>query len=325
MEVAHMIKFRPVHIFIVLLLILSSWVQAAGQYSRVYVFGDSLSDTGNLASIIGTFPDPLPDPFYMNRVSNGPVAVDILADRLGLKVDASLYLIGLDEGTNYAVAGANAFGDEVIDLGYQVLAFQANHGHVAPADALYVMMIGGNDVRSARDDPEWDSAKNTVRAAVAQVKQAIIALAQSGARSFLVVNSANIGIVPETHLLAASLNEPKLIKRSRRLSQIYRVALHKAMRDLSHSSDLKIIEFDLFKFFNKLVRQADRYGITNTTDACFNRATFIFHIDCNFGLNFDQFFFFDDLHPTARIHSLLGEALYRALIHKSKRRDRHHK
>jgi len=304
-----MIKFRPVHIFIVFLLILSSWAQAASQYSHVYVFGDSLSDTGNLSSIIGLFPPP----FYMNRVSNGPVAVEILANKLGLNADASLHLIGPAVGTNYAVAGANALGDEIIDLDSQVFLFMANHGHVAPADALYVMMIGGNDVRSARDDLDFNSAKNTVRAAVARVKLAIMALAQSGAHSFLVVNPANIGITPEAHLLAASLDEPKLIKRSRKLSQVFRVALHQALNDLSYTSDLQLIEFDLFKFFNKRVKQADRFGITNTTDACFNRDTFIFHVDCDSGLNFDQFFFFDDLHPTARVHMLLGDALYEAL------------
>jgi phospholipase/lecithinase/hemolysin len=309
MEVDLMIKFKPVHFFILLLLIISSWAQAAGQYSRVYVFGDSLSDTGNLASIIG----PFPAPYYMNRVSNGPVAVEILANKLGLNADASLHLIGPAVGSNYAVAGANALGGEEIDLGSQVLLFQANHGNVAPADALYVMMIGGNDVRGARVDPDFTSAKNTVNAAVAQVMQSIMTLAQSGARSFLVINSPNIGIIPETQLIAASYNEPKLSIRSRKLSQIYRVALHQALQDLKHDSDLQITEFDLFKFFNKLAKQADRYGITNTTDACFNPATFSFHIDCNFGLSFDQFFFFDEIHPTARVHGILGEALYAAL------------
>lgn len=309
MEVTLMIKFKPAQFFILLLLILSSWVQAADQYSRVYVFGDSLSDTGNLASVIG----PFPAPYYMNRVSNGPVAVDVLADKLGLDADASLHLIGPAVGSNYAVAGANAFGTEEIDLGFQVLLFQANHVDGAPADALYVIMIGGNDVRDARVDPDFISAKNTVKAAVAQVVQSIMALAQSGARSFLVVNSPNIGIIPETQLIAASYDEPKLGIRSRKLSQIYRVALHQALQDLKHDSDLHIVEFDLFKFFNKLGKQADRYGITNTTNACFNPEAFSFHIDCNFGLNFDQFFFFDEIHPTARVHSILGEALFRAL------------
>jgi phospholipase/lecithinase/hemolysin len=318
MEVTHMIKLRPIHLFIPLLLILSSWVQAAGQYSHVYVFGDSLSDTGNLASVIG----PFPYPYYMNRVSNGPVAVEIMAAKLGLDADASLHLVGPAVGSNYAVAGANAFGDEDIDLGFQVQLFQANHVAGAPVEALYTVMIGGNDLRAARDAPDLASAITTVIAAATQVKQAILALAQSGARSFLVINSPNLANIPETQLIAASTNEPRLIKRSRLLSQIYRVALHKALQDLKHDRHLHIVEFDLFRFFNKVAKQADRYGITNTTDACFSSETFTFHPDCDFGQNFDQFFYFDEIHPTARVHAILGEALYAALI-KNKRRYKH--
>ncbi len=307
-----MIRFRPFHIILLFVLLLSGWVHAADQFSRVYVFGDSLSDTGNLATLTG----PFPDPYFMNRVSNGPVAVEVMAAKLGLDAKASLHLIFQDEGSNYAVAGANALGTEIIDLGFQLLAFQANHSYVAPADALYVIKIGGNDVRAARDDPQLSSAIATVIAAVAQVKLSIEILAHSGARSFLVINSPNIGKIPETGLLAASLNKPKLNKRARMLSQVYRVALHKTLRKLAHNKELHITEFDLFKFFNKLGKRANRFGISNTTDACFSPSTLTFHPDCNFGLNFDQFFFFDEIHPTARVHAILGEALYKALVKK---------
>jgi len=92
------------------------------------------------------------------------------------------------------------------------------------------------------------------------------------------------------------------------------VAQHKRLQKLAKKNkDLNIVEFDLFKFFNKLGKRAGRVGISNTTDACFSTTTFMFHPDCNFGLNFDQFFFFDEIHPTARVHALLGEALHAAL------------
>ena len=151
-----MIKNNLSKIILALLLIFSSWVQADTSFSRVYVFGDSLSDTGNLASIFGPFPMP---PFYKNRVSNGPVGVEVLAQKLGHTAEASLHLIGPSVGSNYAVAGANALGSDPIDLGTQVLAFQANHGFIAPPDALYVVFIGGNDVRSSRGRADLSDAK----------------------------------------------------------------------------------------------------------------------------------------------------------------------
>ena len=308
-----MMTFKPVHLLLPLLLLVSSWAQAGSQYSRIYIFGDSLSDTGNLASIIGAFPPP----YYMNRVSNGPVAVDVLASKLGLDATASLHLIGPASGSNYAVAGANAFGDEAIDLDTQVLMFLANHGYVAPDDALYVVFIGGNDIRTARDDPNHISAINTVTSAVTQVKQAIMDLGASGAQSFLLINAPNVGVIPETRLISAAFDEPAIARRATLLSRLYRRDLHRMARQLEHQQAVQITEFDLFSYFNKLVRQGDRYGFTNVTEACFSSDSLSFHPDCDSGLNFDQFIFFDEIHPTARVHALVGEALFATLSKKS--------
>jgi len=291
------------------LFILSSWAHAGNSYSQVFIFGDSLSDTGNLATVIGDFPPP----YIMNRASNGPVAVDIFTAELGFTANASLHLIGPEVGANYAVAGANASGEDPIDLNAQIMSFHANHGFIAPSDALYVIFIGGNDIRSARDVAELSAAKLIVKAAENEVRQAILNLFSAGARSFMLVNSANVGLIPETQLLANATNNPDLIKRTHKLSKGYRRALHNIAEHLEEENNLNIIEFDFFKFFNKLVRKADTYGFSNSTDACFSSKTFSFHPDCNFGFNFDQFIFFDETHPTARAHALIGEAMHEAL------------
>jgi phospholipase/lecithinase/hemolysin len=56
---------------------------AAG-IERLYVFGDSLSDTGNVYRATGrtTPPDP---PYFRGRFSNGPVWVEHLGARSGVK------------------------------------------------------------------------------------------------------------------------------------------------------------------------------------------------------------------------------------------------
>ena len=64
----------------------------------LYVVGDSLSDQGNAFALTGgTFPPPP----YDQRASNGPVAVEYLADALGVPLAPSAA-----GGTNYAVVGA---------------------------------------------------------------------------------------------------------------------------------------------------------------------------------------------------------------------------
>src|SRR5262249_58048428 len=81
----------------------------APPFSKVYVFGDSNLDNGNV--FIATSADPNdefptfpPSPPYDNgRFSNVPLWVEVMADVLGLPNPAP-NLVG---GTNYAWGGAN--------------------------------------------------------------------------------------------------------------------------------------------------------------------------------------------------------------------------
>ena len=70
-------------------------------FSNLVVFGDSLSDTGNLFKVSeGLFP-PSP-PYFEGRFSNGNLVVDLLADSLELAENQSF----LEDGSNYAFGGA---------------------------------------------------------------------------------------------------------------------------------------------------------------------------------------------------------------------------
>lgn len=307
-----MLRIYLSQFLLLLTLLLTSATQAETSFSQIYIFGDSLSDTGNLAAFIG---QPLPPPYVNNRVSNGPVAVETLAIKLGHTAEASQYTIFVPEvGSNYAVASAKASGDRLQDLSSQVLGFNFNHGYNAPSDALYVVMIGGNDIRSTRSLTDIDAAKTIVQEAAISVFNAIQNLSLMGARSFLLINAPNVGLIPETRIAAEVNNDPGIIKRSRKMSNLYRQTLHKMAKSFEKANDVQISEFDLFKFFNKLVKKSDKYGFINSSDACFSTVTLSFHPDCHFGLNADQFVFFDEIHPTTRTHTLIGEASYEALI-----------
>lgn len=52
---------------------------AAGPYSSLTVFGDSLSDTGNIFIATGGAQPPSNQPYFNGRFSDGPVWVDTLA------------------------------------------------------------------------------------------------------------------------------------------------------------------------------------------------------------------------------------------------------
>ncbi len=297
-------------------LLFAPWA-LADDFPQIFIFGDSLSDTGNLASLTG----PLPPPYYQNRISNGPVAVDTLAGLYGLEASASLHLIGPAVGPNYAVAGARAGGDEAIDLATQITLFLANHGLQAPADALYVVMIGGNDVRDARDVGDRVQARIIVRRAVRRIGMALATLSAAGARRFLVVNVPDIGAIPETRLLAAAQGDPGLPQRTTRLTRMFNHRLHKTVTLLSFNPALRITEFDLFGLLTALVANAEQYGFTNVTDPCFSSETFTFYPGCENGAKFPEYVFFDEIHPTTRVHGFIGMAMGEALAEEPSGRE----
>ena len=188
--------------------------------SAIYVFGDSLSDRGNLADAVGHhFPTP---PFYHDSFTNGDTAVQVFAQRYGLAANASLfptgfqdvYGLGYTSGTNYAVAGATA-GSSIptgglpsqgypgLNLGSQITAFLARVGGVIASDALVTVFIGGNDVRTAAHQGATDSS-GTFTYNAAYVNDGVNAeiagittLLSSGAKNILVVNVPDVGLIPE--------------------------------------------------------------------------------------------------------------------------------
>lgn len=282
-------------------------LSASEDYSQVYVFGDSLSDTGNLASILGG----LPAPYDSNRVSNGPVAVETLAQHLERPLTASLHLLSMNHGTNYAVARARIIGDRPVDLQTQLISYFLNHNYLSDPDALYVVFIGGNDIRTARGIEDFSEARAHVEQAATQVIDSIQQLVQSGARHFLIVNAPDIGAIPETLLLSA--DNPLLAARASQLSQHYRLTLKKNLKPLQKDEELELTLFDLMKVFHKITQQAHRYGFEYTTEPCFYLDRETFHEACANGQNVDAFLYFDEIHPTSRLHGIIGDAFYEAL------------
>src|SRR5687768_2236033 len=61
---------------------------AGAAFDRLYVFGDSLSDAGNVQTVttgLSPLVPPTPGPYYYNgRFSNGPNFAEVLSEGLGL-------------------------------------------------------------------------------------------------------------------------------------------------------------------------------------------------------------------------------------------------
>ena len=292
----------------VLCLLLTAAGSAQAGFSNVYIFGDSLSDNGNLAAV----PDYeflLYDP-YDAGFSNGPRAVEVLADYLELPADPALYLVGPTKGTNYAVAGARAAGTDVIDLKAQVTRFMYDMAGNIPSDALYVMAVGGNDVRDARDESNLKTARSIITQAADAIYQDLRKLVTAGAKAIMIINSPDIGSIPETHLIAELTGDQRIIHRTTLLTEEFNRKLTRKLNRIEHDFHIDLVQFDLFSFFNFFMENNEALGFTNTTDACFSSVTFTYDPECLDGAAFDQFMFFDEIHPTARLHQRTGRALF---------------
>jgi len=279
-------------------------------FSSFYVFGDSLSDNGTAVDLIGLdYPSPYSSipAENINRVSNGPVAVEVLANQLGLPLNPSLFGTTFPAaGTNYAVAGARAGRTNLGDLVSQINAFNANHLGGAPSDALYALFIGGNDVLSLWNEANDASAAQTISDATLGIATALTDMINSGAQSILVPNVFDIGLTPE-----AASNRTLATQRTME----YNTALAATLAGVEASNGINLFEYDLFGFSQRLAADPATFGLSNIIDPCtsglnvgLGGITTSFLGSCN-ATNINEYAFIDSIHPTATVHNILGNEL----------------
>ena len=301
----------PCALVLAVLLLGPSAATADPIYSSMFVFGDSLSDGGNAFLRTGGL---YPPPPYAQRISNGPVAVEYLAARLGVPLTPSLA-----GGTNFAVGGAatgqvpipgggGATTDNYATVEYpavaplfegtgieaQVAAFVAAPPAFDPATALFVVWGGPNDFFI---NPSGATAND----AIANMFSHVVGLYGLGARNFLVPNMPDLSLAPFALALPAVQRDAL-----HALSMGYNVGLASMLDMLALFPAMNLTQYDTFAFLNAVTANPAAYGLTNVTDRCF---------DPMLGLcgSPDQYLYWDGAHPTTRAHQLLGDEFAAAL------------
>jgi outer membrane lipase/esterase len=278
----------------------------AGPFSNLYIFGDSLSDTGNLLGTGTTRPLPFAGPYMGDRFSNGPLWVEHLAQGLGLSPQAAApFIYG---GNNFAFAGAQT-GIYPAPPADQIPGILAQVGGIwAPtrtgptdANALYVVVAGGNDMRDARSVFTTNSLADVTGRqqaavnAITNLANTLGLLAQLGAKNILVATLPDLGITPEaalTGLQAASTDATNRFN-----------ALVPLLMGTGASFGLNMNLLDIYGITSAIQANPAAYGITDISNPCLG---FVFSI----GTSCAQSAFSDILHPTALVHALIGrEAL----------------
>ena len=310
-------------------LMVSSAMAGQANYESVYIFGDSLSDTGNdfvATSAQGMVPaiPPSVSPYktyYKGRFSNGPVAVEYLWRLMTRKNSAELTpYVAVSRlgpaGLNFAFGGAGSGEANLTPNGFMVpgllgqvgLYNTALAGKKSNAKALYVVWSGANDYLQ---NLEYDPYK-----IVGNVETAIRALYATGARDFLVPNLPDLGNTPLIKAQGGGATFTGFAKAHNTLLSARMTALVKAL------PGSRIVKLDVFALGETLVSTGlindDVPAIkflspTSGAEQCLfvNPAACVDVDDLGF---LAPFLYWDVLHPTTQVHGVIGTAMYAALL-----------
>jgi phospholipase/lecithinase/hemolysin len=303
-------------------------VSAAKPANGIVVFGDSLSDTGNKYFITGVANTPpyseLLDFFLVAdgpytrgglHHSNGATWIEQYARPRGQAGYVRPALRSQGKASNYAYGGARARPDLPVipnanqHLPTQVDNFLADVNYSAPADALYVIFIGGNDIFDAvyalSIDPSGATSTEVITRAVTSVVTEVMRLAAAGAQHIVILNAPDLGATPAVKLADAQFSPIPgfLITAATNLSLAFNGGL---MANLGDVPGVEII--DIFTAFNELIDNPEDFGLSNSTDVCVmpEHAPYA----CK---QADDYVFWDGVHPTTAAHRVLADVVSEAL------------
>jgi phospholipase/lecithinase/hemolysin len=267
---------------------------AAAAFDSLQVFGDSLSDSGNLNALTG-YP---PAPYFFGRFSNGPVAAEYLAAGLGL---------GAAQFFDHAYGGATTGLDgEIPGTGLlsQVNTFASALGAgSADSHALYMVWAGANDFLHA---PPGQTVDVTIGNAVTNLATAVSTLHAKGATQFLLPLMPDLGVTPRA--LTLDIVAPGTAAGLSYVSSLFNTTLLNAYGGLATNwSDEHFYVFDTFAAQHTTLAAAKAAG-KNTTDACYIEG--VTPLCAGYGLNY---YYFDDIHPTTATHQALAAGMLAAV------------
>ena len=300
-------------------------------YTGVYVFGDSLVDAGNalkLAEWYGTLtlsdlPDGAPSEgrgYFNGRFSDGYTFADLVSNKyigvatkpvfpyyyedpwIGVKI-SPFSSDPSGNNLNFAYGGAQIRqGDEVVpDLDGQTDAFRAAVDGEADSGALYLITIGGNDVRSlvpkGSAPASYADALAALQRAANEFNDEVQSLMDIGVVNIVVTGIPNVGMIPNY-----DINDDR---------QLLGDELARSQTATQYSSMLD----GMMQQQIALLRAANP-GATITyvslTDAT---AESLASLEALYGRPIDslqdqELLFVDEIHPNAQVHALLAGAIF---------------
>ena len=261
----------------------------AGQVTGIVSFGDSLTDVGNYYAATGDVSPPSFLHYDNGRFANGLNWVEYLAKDLGVAAPTA----STNGGTDYAYGGAttgmgttsstfiNATA-AVPNIGTQIATYLSSN--TPTAGQLFTIWGGANDFLNAGQTNPFVPAEN--------IAAEITALAQAGAKQFIVPNLPPLGSLPITNTLP-----PAEIQGLNMLAQAFNTILQGEAIQLEQALGIQIQILDVYSLTESALTDPSKYGFTNvTTDPVVD----------NGGANAQGYLFWDIVHPTTVADALIA-------------------
>ena len=292
-------------------------------YTSIVVFGDSLSDTGNVANLTLTkygIEVPGPDADYTaGRFTDGADTLPPAENYFGVWVEQLAATLpskppvvdSLDGGTNYAYGfattgsgtGVFTFGPSdslfvnVDNVGQQITDYLATKPKITDK-TLFVVWGGAIDVLYATSEDD------VIDAGLNQTLN-IQRLIDAGATQFIIPNLPPLGSVPRLN------GSPATSVPATQASALYNEVLSGGvdlLRFVDFEKHPQLSELDVFSLFNQIVASPSTYSLVNVTMSSQGMA-----------VDPDTYLFWDDLHPTTHGHNILAVAAAGILANASTR------
>ncbi len=287
-------------VFSLFWLILSSCLFAK-PLTNIVVFGDSLSDNGNLYKFMQYKIPPSP-PYYQGHFSNGPIWIEYLLDSY-FPENGSAHLL------NYAFGGAavsHERDENSFTLKREIDLYLSGNQQKADSTSLFIVWIGSNNYMSVSED-----AETTLLQVNNELTQDLTHLGDAGAKHILVLTIPDLGMTPWAR--SSGLQDTMSY-----FTQRHNELLARSITQLKVSRpDVDWLYFDVTDVLNDLFSTPAKYGFSNITDTCYDLPreksssdTFLSMI-AKAGAttetdNCSGYLFFDFLHPTEAVHRIVA-------------------
>jgi phospholipase/lecithinase/hemolysin len=298
-------------LFSALLFTFSAVLTYAQNYTSIVVFGDSLSDTGNVADLTQAkygFRLPGPEFDYTDgRFTDGADTIPAARNYFGVWVEQlaatfpakPVVKASLDGGTDYAYGfaktgsgtGVFTFGHDdelsvnVNNIGQQITDYLASKPRINEK-TLFIVWGGANDILNAT------SNKDVINAAVDQVIN-VQRLIQAGATQFIIPNLPPLGAIPR--LNGSPTTSIPATKASILFNQTLGAGIA-ILRDFNPGRHLNLVQLNVFGLINQIISSPSTYALVDVTTSSQGIST----------INPDTYLFWDDLHPTTRGHNIVA-------------------